>query len=989
MTAMPAADELDAFVEAFERQYGRGGAADVADYLPPRDHPLYGRVLAELVRVDLEYSWRAGRRRPVDDYLKRFPELQGEGLGEVCFEEYRLRRRAGECPRPEEFRERFGVDTSNWPAAESRRGLGSTAVDPRTAVDPGDAPIELEAVKAAAACGPLEFPEPGVVFLGYELIDELGRGAFGRVYLARESALAGRWVVLKVTLDVRHESRALARLQHTNIVPVYSRVRAESLEAICMPYCGGTSLADVTRALRRAGPAPADGAWLAKLVRAARRVPADGHECTALLDQFESKTYADAVLAIAARLADGLAHAHDRGIIHRDLKPANVLLGDDGEPRLLDFNLADDACGPADVTGLVGGTLPYMAPEQLRAFESADGAFRRADARADVYAFGLMVFELLTGRLPEPVPTGTVADVCRSLTAGRAGPAPSARAANRQVSPAFDAILQKCLEPDPARRYASARGLADDLSRQMNNLPLRSARDRSVMERLRKWGRRRCRDAVPRRELRMAAVLAAAGFALVSARLTENRRALRDEVTAARMTLSAPQVTPAALRRRIASAQGVWDRPTGAAARAERGELAFWLARAERLAARGASPAEREVHARNALRWNDEAGRLAGDGPLGRAIQLQRARVLGDDAATRAALTRPPRGPIDQLVVAVDAMDAGDFAQARTRLEAAVSAEPRSAVAWYALGLCLQNLDRHDAAVGRFETCVALAPGFGPARHLRGSSLLHLGRINDALADLDRAQALEPDDLAVRVDRALARLAANELAGAEADVTAAIDGGYGESHVFFLRARIRQRAGNPAAEADRREGLFRDPRSERDWITRAVARLPGDPKAALADLEQCARLYPASRLALENQAHVLSDYLKRPAEAIAVLDRVVADHPTSALAHSGRGVLRARRGDFDGARADAERALALEDRPLVWYQVAGIYALTAQDRPADRDHAVFLLTKALHHDVGLDLLDADPELASVRRLTEVQKLVAASKRWKSRNLRGG
>jgi len=992
MTATLAADDLDPFVESFERQHGRTGAADLADFLPPRDHPLFGRVLAELVRVDMEYSWRAGRRRAVDEYLSRFPELREAGLGEVCFEEYRLRRRAGECPHPDEFRARYGVDTSHWPppVGDTQRGFGSTAVEPRTAIWAGEDPASSDAFKAPECpVGPEEFPVPGSVFLGYELVEELGQGAFGRVYLARESALAARWVVLKVTGDVRHESRSLARLQHTNIVPIFSQARAGALGAMCMPYCGATSLADVTRALRKATRLPVDGAWLVTLVRSSRRVPAEGHECTMLLDQLAVSTYADAVLALVARLAEGLAHAHDRGIVHRDLKPANVLLGDDGEPRLLDFNLADDARA-ASSAALVGGTLPYMAPEQLRAFDHGAEAMP-ADGRSDVYSFGLIMFELLTGRLPAPVPTGSVTDICRTLAASRAASAHSARAANRQVTPAFDAIIRKCLDPNPSRRYTSARPLAEDLRCQVQNLPLCHARDASLLERLRKWGRRHPRLASGYGVAALAAViLATVGAALASARLSENRRALRDELATARLALSAPHLPAAVLQRRLDSGQRVWDRPTGAAARADRGELAFWLARAERLAARAATRDERDKHERAALHWNDEAGRLVGDGALGRAIRLQRSRVLRDDALTRDVLSQPLRGPTDQLVAAVDAMDAGDFAQARALLDAAVTGDPQSAVAWYALGLCLQNLDQHASAVGRFDTCIALTPEFASARHLRGSSLLQIGRTQDALRELDRAHALEPNDLAIRIDRAIARLTASDLTGAEADVTAAIEGGYDETHVYFLRARIRQRAGNPAAAgADRREGFERNPRSERDWIARAVARLPGDPKAALSDLDRCIELFPSTRLALENKAHVLCEYLRRPGEATAVLDRVVASHPTSALAHSGRGVLRARSGDFVGARADADRALALEERPLVWYQVAGIFALTAQDRPADRDRAVYLLGKALHHDVGLDLFETDPELESVRRLAEVQKLVAASKWWKNRTARGG
>src|SRR5207249_109242 len=112
-------------------------------------------------------------------------------------------------------------------------------------------------------------------------------------------------------------------------------------------------------------------------------------------------SYVEAVLWIGARLADGLAHAHDRGVIHRDLKPANILLTDDGQPMLLDFNLSDDARlqGSPAAAGM-GGTLPYMSPEQLRAFVDRT---RSLDARTDLYALGVILYELLTRKHPFPV----------------------------------------------------------------------------------------------------------------------------------------------------------------------------------------------------------------------------------------------------------------------------------------------------------------------------------------------------------------------------------------------------------------------------------------------------------------------------------------------------------------------------------------------------------------------------------------------------------
>src|SRR5262249_54291926 len=172
--------------------------------------------------------------------------------------------------------------------------------------------------------------------------------------------------------------------------------------AVCMPYLGPVTLADALRGLQERRSLPDSGKALAETLRS-RRSPSlpDSREPDSAagsgtappepatapgLKTLEGLSYVEAVRGLGARLADGLAHAHERGIRHRDLKPANVLLADDGQPMLLDFNLAEDtklrSGAPA---AFVGGTLPYMAPEQLAAFLHRSGG---VDARGDVYALG-------------------------------------------------------------------------------------------------------------------------------------------------------------------------------------------------------------------------------------------------------------------------------------------------------------------------------------------------------------------------------------------------------------------------------------------------------------------------------------------------------------------------------------------------------------------------------------------------------------------------
>src|SRR5262249_24979605 len=145
-----------------------------------------------------------------------------------------------------------------------------------------------------------------------------------------------------------------------------------------------------------------------------------GNDGDVTLKMLESLTYVDAVLWIAARLADGLSHAHERGILHRDLKPANILLTEDGQPMLLDFNLSRDrkARGGAAAAS-IGGTLPYMAPEHLEAF---CGKRSTVDERSDLFSLGVILYELLAGKTPFASTGGVSRSVLEKMIADRHEP---------------------------------------------------------------------------------------------------------------------------------------------------------------------------------------------------------------------------------------------------------------------------------------------------------------------------------------------------------------------------------------------------------------------------------------------------------------------------------------------------------------------------------------------------------------------------------------
>src|SRR5262249_7179246 len=162
----------------------------------------------------------------------------------------------------EEYARSYGIDTSDWPGAADAHLPPTRVLDPAPAADPALSPREAEDGADPLAEAAARMPGAGDDFLGFRLLEELGRGAFGRVFLARQGDLADRQVVLKISADLHGESQTLAQLQHTNIVPVYSVHRARPFQAVCMPYFGATTLADVLKRLHEEPSLPDSGKHL-------------------------------------------------------------------------------------------------------------------------------------------------------------------------------------------------------------------------------------------------------------------------------------------------------------------------------------------------------------------------------------------------------------------------------------------------------------------------------------------------------------------------------------------------------------------------------------------------------------------------------------------------------------------------------------------------------------------------------------------------------
>ncbi len=372
----------------------------------PPDGPL-----ADLF-ADQQRRWQGGERPLVETYFLLWPSLKEDAavVRELIAREVALRRQVGEAPAWAEYLDRFPEH------AEALRAL-FTAETTTQPVPPPEPEPPRRARKAPQVPG----------YADFEFVDDGGQG---EVWKARHQGLR-RVVALKVmkaghpdeephTLArFQREGRLVARLDHPNIVRIYDYDEHQGRLYFSMEFLEGGNLKG----------------------RFAREGPQDPVGAARLL----------------AELARAVQHAHDNGVVHRDLKPSNILFTHDGIPKVADFGLAKALGG--DVTELtrtraVLGTASYMAPEQ------AAGKNRQVGPATDVYALGAILYEALTGRPPFAGESWL-----DTLDQVRFHPVVPPGRHRPDLPPSLERVCLRCLEKEAARRYPSARDLADDLDR--------------------------------------------------------------------------------------------------------------------------------------------------------------------------------------------------------------------------------------------------------------------------------------------------------------------------------------------------------------------------------------------------------------------------------------------------------------------------------------------------------------------------------------------
>ncbi len=728
--------------------------------------------LATHLAEDLAAAWRRGDRPPVEEFLEAAPDLAGFAPAVLILvrEELRQRREHGPPPDLEEYRRRFPQWADQLPPLFDSHSSDSRAADE------------------------FFFPSCGETVGDCRLLAELGRGAQGRVFLAAQTSLADRLVVLKMGPRDCHEHLALARLLHAHVVPLHfvQDLPVHNLRVLCMPYLGGATLGQLRDELEAVPVAARTGRdLLAALDRVQASRPAAAATEGPARARLAGFAYAEALCWVGACLADALQYAHERNMLHLDLKPSNVLLAGDGQPLLLDFHLARPPLPAGAIPpGWFGGTPGYMSPEQRLALDAVRARKPipvRLDPRSDIYCLGIVLFEMLGG---SPAP--------RALKAARR----SLLRANRAVSPGLADIVARCVEVDPRRRYQEAGALAADLRRHLAHEPLTGAPNRSLVERWRKWRRRRPHAVTQAGLLLFFAALLTGGAGLAWVYGDRQRQDAEAALAAGEDLLrrGLPAEADRSLERgEELAGRGLWSgslahRLADARRRARRAQLAqelhrradalrfrydadglapetaaeleadcarYWDARGELLGDAGArgqeqirtdlhdlallwvglldhtTGADAEATRRQGLTVLDEAEQLFGPSA---ALQYERGR-----RGSAPAEPLPPRTAWDHYALGRVLLRDGKTAETAGELQEAVDLQPQGFWPNFYEGACAYRGGRCAEAEAAFRVCTALAPQCAFCYYNHGLALAALDRPSRARADYDRAITLDPN----------------------------------------------------------------------------------------------------------------------------------------------------------------------------------------------------------------------------------------------------
>jgi len=316
----------------------------------------------------------------------------------------------------------------------------------------------------------------------YIIIEEIGRGGMGIVFLAIQTSL-NRYVALKIlpqglTFDIstvkrfRNEARIIAQFNHPNIVPVFSSGEEEGICYITMAFIPGLSLNNIIEGLKSFSSSELKASLVRDIilshqdfmgfsldqknsgVQAAIRPKRD--------HQFWQKSYTEFILTVSQEVAEALKYAHSNGIYHGDLKPANIILTPEGIPMIVDFGLAKDMKALTTIQSKdFGGTIAYASPEQIKN--------NIIDEKTDIWSFGVTLYEAIS--LNHPFNGKTASEILDKVNHSEP---PFLKKWNKKISKEVEAIIFRCLEKIPTKRYSNMTMVEEDLRNFIESKPIKA-----------------------------------------------------------------------------------------------------------------------------------------------------------------------------------------------------------------------------------------------------------------------------------------------------------------------------------------------------------------------------------------------------------------------------------------------------------------------------------------------------------------------------------